>query len=64
MNKDPITLDSVPKVKDVYQTLKEHGHPMYPVLNKSGQLIGKISANALIVLIEQKAWYTDSFSRE
>ena len=36
---------------------------MFPVLNRSGQLIGKISSNYLIVLIEQRAWYKDSFTR-
>jgi hypothetical protein len=63
MKKDPITLESLPKVRDVLDALKA-GHPMFPVLNRSGQLIGKISSNYLIVLIEQKAWYKNSFSRE
>ena len=62
MAKNPITLDSLPKVGEVLQALKT-GHPMFPVLNRSGQLIGKISSNYLIVLIEQRAWYKDSFTR-
>lgn len=60
MNDKLVTLFSLPTVKEVLKALQT-GHPSFPVENRSGQLVGKIPSNFLIVLIEQRAWYRTSF---
>lgn len=50
MKPNPVTLTSVPTVKDIYDALSL-GYKSYPITNLSGQLVGNIPANFLIVLL-------------
>ena len=50
MRPNPVTLTSVPTAKDVYDALSL-GYRSYPITNLSGQLVGNIPANFLVVLI-------------
>ena len=59
MAENPITLSVVPTVKEIIAALKTK-HPMFPVLNISRQLIGSISANFLVILLENEVWYSKS----
>ena len=59
MKEEPVTISIVAKVSDIAHVLK-FGYKSYPVLNSSKQLVGMISHNFLIVLINQKAWYSKS----
>ena len=63
MNSDLVMLPSVPTVKEVIDALNT-GHPSFPVYNRNAQLVGKVPANFLIVLIEQRAWYRLSFDEK
>lgn len=56
MKPNPTTLTSVPTVKDVYDALSL-GYKSYPITNLSGQLVGNISANFLIVILQNQSWY-------
>ena len=56
MKPNPVTLTSVPTVKDVYDALSR-GYKSYPITNLSGQLVGNISANFLIVILKNNSWY-------
>ena len=57
MKPNPVTLVIVPTLKEVGDALSR-GFKSYPVTNLSGQLVGSISANFLIVIIQNGAWYT------
>lgn len=57
MKEFPVTLRTVPTVKEVSDALF-HGYRVFPVLNKSRQLVGQISSDFLIVLIKHRNWYT------
>lgn len=59
MAENPITLSVVPTVKEIIAALRTK-HPMFPVLNISRQLIGSISANFLVILLENEVWYSKS----
>lgn len=61
MAEELVTMSSLPTVHEVLVALQS-GHNSFPVQNRSAQLVGKIPANFLIVLIEQHAWYRTSFS--
>jgi len=63
MAENPTTLSVVPTVKEIIGALKTK-HPMFPVLNISKQLIGSVSANFLIILLENETWYSKSFEKE
>jgi hypothetical protein len=52
-----ITLRSVDTVKRIYEALKSPHHG-FPVVNYSGQVIGLISKNFLIVLMRRKNFYS------
>ena len=56
MKPNPVTLASVPSVKDIYDALSL-GYKSYPITNLSGQLVGNIPANFLIVLLQNQCWY-------
>jgi predicted transcriptional regulator len=51
MKTDPITLTVVPTVKEISEALL-CGYKSFPVMNNSNQLIGTISSNFLVILIE------------
>jgi chloride channel 3/4/5 len=57
----PVTLECVAKVSDIERAL-EFGYTYFPVINLSGQVVGSICADFLIVLIEQRAWYSKTYS--
>ena len=57
MKENPVTLQNVTKVSDIAHALK-FGFRSFPIMNMSKQLVGMISSNFLITLIENKAWYT------
>ena len=63
MAPDPIALVVVPSVYSIYEALKS-GHNSFPIVNRSGQLVGLISSNFLIVLLEKKQWYSRSLNHE
>lgn len=50
MAPNPVTLVVVPSVYQCFEALKT-GHNSFPIVNRSGQLVGQISANFIIVLI-------------
>jgi len=58
MSCPPITLRTVARVGDIFAALKKE-KAYFPVLNQTGILVGRVSANFLIKLIECKCWYTD-----
>jgi hypothetical protein len=57
----PVTLKVVSKVSDIENALG-FGFTYFPVTNFSGQVVGSICADFLIVLIEQRAWYSKTYS--
>lgn len=61
MKENPTTLVLVPSVFQCYEALKT-GHNSFPIINRSGQLIGQISANFLVVLIQKNQWYSRSLN--
>ena len=61
MKENPITLTCVPTVKQISECLKK-GFSTFPIVNESGYLVGNISNNFLIVLIEKRAFYRKSYS--
>jgi hypothetical protein len=62
MKEYPVTLEGVTTVEEIHKAL-DFGFRRFPVINKSGQLVGSISANFLIVLIKNKCWYSKTLSR-
>ena len=56
MKENPVTLSCVPTVKRVAEVLRK-GYSTFPIINESGYLVGTISNNFLIVLIEKRAFY-------
>ena len=58
MAKNVIALRSVDTVKKIFDALKSPHHG-FPVLNMSGQVIGLIPKNFLMVLILKRAFYSD-----
>lgn len=63
MASKPVTLVVVPSVYQCYEALKT-GHNSFPIVNRSGQLVGQISANFIIVLIKRKQWYSRSLNHQ
>ena len=56
MSRPVITLTTIATVEDIFSALKEQ-KAYFPVLNQAGILVGRISSNFLIKLIECKCWY-------
>ena len=63
MASNPTTLVVVPSVYQCIEALKT-GHNSFPIVNRSGQLVGQISSNFLIVLIGKKQWYSRSLNHQ
>ena len=61
MAPNPTALVVVPSVYQCYEALKS-GHNSFPIVNRSGQLVGQICSNFLIVLIQKKQWYSRSLN--
>lgn len=61
MQEFPVTLKCVATVQEIGEALN-FGYAYYPVLNKSGAVVGSIPHNFLITLVRQKAWYSKSMS--
>jgi len=59
MRRNPATLSTLASVEDIACMLRK-GYAQFPVLNRSGQLVGSISSNFLIVLVEKEHWYSKS----
>lgn len=59
MKPKPTTLFSVPTVEECRKALQQN-YNCFPILNKSGYLIGQIPASFLIVLIRKRQWYSKS----
>lgn len=57
MSPKVITLRTVESVKKIYEALQSPHHG-FPVVNMSGQVVGLISKNYLIVLIKNKNYYS------
>mmetsp|Transcript_3406 Transcript_3406/g.5749 ORF Transcript_3406/g.5749 Transcript_3406/m.5749 type:complete len:185 (+) Transcript_3406:1549-2103(+) len=60
MKENPTTLPIIPSVQEIGEALQK-GFKSFPVINISGQLVGTISSNFLIVLIKKEAWYSKTF---
>ena len=58
MAKNVISLSGVVTVKKVYEALKSPHHG-FPIINMSGEVIGLIPKNFLIVLIRERAYYSN-----
>ena len=63
MHHPVITFPFIAKVHEVYRWLENTEHSGFPVLNSGGRPIGIIERDALIVMIEHKAWYTKEGNR-
>ena len=61
MSQPVVTVKNIARVVDIYECLKM-GHAWYPVINKSGIFVGRVSSNFLIKLIEEEAWYEEPTS--
>ena len=57
MSANPCKLKFVCKVEQVWQFLKETSFNGFPVINSAGIPTGIIERDALITLLEKKAWY-------
>ena len=62
MREKPYTLPTVATVSEIADAL-QMGYKSFPVLNRSGQLVGMISSNFLIVLLHEQHWYSKSITR-
>lgn len=51
MSDYPVTLEIVSTVADIGKAI-DTGFSVFPVINRSGQIVGMIASNFLIVLIE------------
>ena len=58
MAKKVVSIKSVDTVKRIFEALKSPHHG-FPVLNMSGQVIGLMPKNYLIVLILKRCYYSD-----
>lgn len=63
MKPNPIALVVVPSVNQIHEALKS-GHNTFPIVNRSGQLVGQISANFICVLLEKRQWYSRSLNHQ
>jgi hypothetical protein len=63
MKDQVISLSLIPTVEEIGQALI-YGYKCFPVLNQQGQLVGNISSNFLVVLIQQKAFYSKTVMPE
>jgi len=61
MKKDPIALPVVASITAIKDCL-EFGCAYFPVVNASNQVVGSISSDFLIVLLENKAFYSKTYS--
>jgi hypothetical protein len=57
MNASPASLQFVTTVAQVWHYIKNSTHNGFPVLNSAGIPIGIIERDALVAMIENKAWY-------
>jgi len=55
MARDVVTLQSIADMKSIETALMTN-HNAFPVINMAGKLIGMISRNFLIVLLQNKAF--------
>lgn len=58
MSKKVVSLGGVTTVKKIHEALKTPHHG-FPVLNMNNEVIGLIPNNFLIVLIRERAYYTN-----
>jgi predicted transcriptional regulator len=58
MSKKVVSLGGVVTVKKIHEALKSPHHG-FPVMNMDNQVIGLIPKNFLIVLIRERAYYTN-----
>ena len=57
MHSPVVTFPFIAKVDKIYEALERTTHSGYPVLNGFGRPVGIIERDALITMIEHKAWY-------
>ncbi len=57
MTSPPICFNFIAKVQDVYYQLELTTHNGFPVINKTGYLVGVIERDVLITLIQKAGWY-------
>lgn len=62
MKENPYTLRTVPTVLELKDALTL-GYKSFPLLNNSGQLVGMISSNFLVVLIKEQQWYHKTITK-
>ena len=61
MQEFPVSLKCVASVQEIADALT-FGFSYYPIVNKSGAVVGSIPYNFLITLIKNRAWYSKSMS--
>jgi hypothetical protein len=61
MKTNPVSLQCVAKVSDIEHALG-FGFTYFPVTNKADQVVGSICADFIIVLLENKAFYSKTYS--
>ena len=52
MTEEPYTITIVPTTQEIADALMTK-HAVFPVLNMSGQLVGQITSNFLVVLLRE-----------
>lgn len=62
MRENPYTLKTVSTVLELKDALSL-GYKSFPLLNNSGQLVGMISSNFLVVLIKEQQWYSKTITK-
>lgn len=61
MEPNPISLSIVSKVSEIDNALS-YGYAYFPVINKSNHVVGCISSDIVITLIQNKAFYSKTYS--
>jgi Voltage gated chloride channel/CBS domain len=52
-----VSMNSIIKVQEAYDKIKDNTYNGFPVVNGRGEPIGIIERDVLITIIQQKAWY-------
>jgi len=56
MSKEVVSVHTVDTVDNIYKACQTD-HSAFPVTNRAGRVVGLISKNYLLTLVQQKAFY-------